>query len=220
MMGAERQTEILAQLAEAAKGANLFVAPIGSGYYFIQEPSGVETKDFDAVVHAGDLAVAELDAVVEMAKTLGEYEVTKDRAVVIVRLRRPGSETEPDIVELIRGRPRMNDGFLPRSLLKEAGRQARRAGRVLWYPTEFVLMMKVDAAIDRQDRADKGGPFAEDNRRRADTFRADVFRQVQANESGLDAKKLATALDLIKESRRAKAADLIAAASAGRIRLR
>src|SRR5687767_10231416 len=114
MSGAERQTEILARLAEAAKDANLYVAPIGSGYYFIQQPSGLETKDFDAVVHSADLAVAELDAVVEMAKTLGEYEVTKDRAVVVVRLRRPGTEAEPDIVELIRGRPRMNDGFLPR----------------------------------------------------------------------------------------------------------
>lgn len=220
MIGAERQTEILAQLAEAAKGANLFVAPIGSGYYFIQQASGLETKDFDAVVHAADLAVAELDAVVEMAKTLGDYEVTRDRAVVIVHLRRPGSETEPDIVELIRGRPRINDGFLPRPLLREAGRQARRAGRVLWYPSEFVLMMKVDAAIDRQDRADKAGPFAEENRRRAETFRADVFRQIQANESGMDPKKLAAALELIKDSRRAKAAALISAASAGRIQLR
>ncbi|HEX9815753.1 MAG TPA: hypothetical protein VGB18_02125 [Candidatus Thermoplasmatota archaeon] len=91
---------------------------------------------------------------------------------------------------------------------------------MLGYPTEFVLMMNVDAAIDRQERADKGGPSGEDKRRRAETVRADVFRQVQANESGLDSKKLATALLWIKENRRAKAADLVSAASAGRIRLR
>lgn len=79
MIGAERQQAILDRLASAAKAVNLYVAPIGSGYYFLQQPSGLETKDFDAVIHSHDLAVAELDAVVGMAKSLGDFEVIVPR---------------------------------------------------------------------------------------------------------------------------------------------
>jgi hypothetical protein len=220
MIGQDRRKEILGRLEAAAKLAGLYVAPIGSSYYFLQQPSGLETKDFDAVIHADDLAVAELDAVVEMAKGLGVHEVSQDRAVVTVYLDGPKGDPNASMVELIRGRPRSNDGFLPRPLLKEAGRLARRSGRVLWYPTEFVLMMKADAAADRQERAEKGGRFFEENQRRAATFRADVFREVQANEAKIDTGRLAKALALIKESRRVRVADLIASASAGRIKLR
>lgn len=220
MIGAERQQAILDRLASAAKAVNLYVAPIGSGYYFLQQPSGLETKDFDAVIHSHDLAVAELDAVVGMAKSLGDFEVGGDRAVVTVYLDGPKGDPNANVVELIRGRPRRKGGFLPRPLLDEAGRQARRAGHVLWYPREFVLMMKADAAVDRQERAERGGEFVEANRRRAETFLADVFREVQANEAKLDPTRLSQAWKLIKQKRRAKVAGLIESASAGRIRLR
>ena len=102
MMGPERQREILGRLADAAKTVGLYVAPIGSGYYFVQQPEGLETKDFDAVVHAEDLAVAELDAVVEMAKLLGQYEVSRDRAVVVSRGASRLKQTQPHVARRIR----------------------------------------------------------------------------------------------------------------------
>jgi hypothetical protein len=219
VIGRERQEEILGRLAEAAKQADLYIAPIGSGYYFLQQPAGLETKDFDAVVHAQDLAVAGVDAVVTMAKTLGEFEVSTDRAVITVYLDGPKGGSNTGMVELVRGRARGNAAFLPRPLLEAAGEGARRQGRILWYPPEFVLVMKADAAADRQARADTGGRFASENQRRAETFRADVFREVQSGTVALDPAMLRKALSHIKKNRRANVSALIESASAGRINL-
>lgn len=218
MLGPDRQRDVLGRIAEAASRVGLLVAPIGNVYFFVQQRASFETKDLDAVVHQEDLSVADLDSVVSMAKLLGEHEVQRDRAVVVVYLDGPKDGPDTAVVELIRGKPRAHGGYLPRPLLTKAGHQARRDGAVLWYKPEFVLVMKADAAVDRQERAAKGGPYAEDNRRRAETFRADVFSQMGSRNTW-DVEALREAAGLIKKSRQKGVADLIGSASAGRIRL-
>lgn len=218
MLGPDRQREVLGRIAEAASRVGLLVAPIGNAYFFVQQRASFETKDLDAVVHLDNLSVADLDSVVSMARLLGDHEVQRDRAVVVVYLDGPKGGPDTAVVELIRGKPRAHGGYLPRPLLTSAGHQARREGSVLWYKPEFVLVMKADAAVDRQERAAKGGPYAEENRRRAETFRADVFSQIGRG-SAWDVDAFRGAVGLIKKSRQKAVADLIGSASAGRIQL-
>ncbi|MDG7002221.1 MAG: hypothetical protein JRN15_24240, partial [Nitrososphaerota archaeon] len=89
-------------------------------------------------------------------------------------------------------------------------------------PPEFVILLKADAAIDRAHRAEKGGPHVEENRIRAEAFRADTFAQVQYAYANGDLRDsyLKEGLLLLKRQRRVEVAHLLESASGGRLSLK
>ena len=140
-------------------------------------------------------------------------------------------------VDLLRGKEGAKKSFLPRELLRRAATHGRREGNILWYPIEFVILLKADAAVDKQHRAESGGQFAEQNRQRADIFKQDVFSQVQSAfaergaafgeapfgalpaPAGLREDYLIEGLLCLKKARRLEVAALLEAASGGRLNL-
>lgn len=112
--------------------------------------------------------------------------------------------------------------FFPRELLREAAQRASVEGNVLWYPREYVIVLKADAAVDRETRARAGGPYAERNRARAMSFRDDVISQVQAalQAGTLQSSFLKDALVHLKAARREEVATLLEFAGGGRLSLR
>ena len=104
----------------------------------------------------------------------------------------------------------------------QGGAHGRREGNILWYPPEFVILLKADAAVDRTHRAEKGGDHAEENRMRAETFRNDIFAQVQwvySNGGGMREEYLKEGLLLLKKQRRIEVSQLLESASGGRLSL-
>ncbi|MCA1813941.1 MAG: nucleotidyltransferase [Halobacteriales archaeon] len=214
------QRDVLRRIAEAAARHGLMVAPVGSVYFLLEGERSLRTKDVDVVVHDAKGSIASLDMVTTMAEDLGHAEVAHDKASVKVTIQKGGEDIE---IDLLRGRPSAKGGFLPRELLEAAGEHAKREGAVLWYPYEYVLLLKAEAAVDRARRAEKQDAYTEDNRRRAEAFRADVKRQMDARlrtGHALRADLLEDGIRRLKENRRRDVAALLEAASGGKLRLR
>ena len=217
MLGPDGQQELLRRLAEAAARRGLLVAPVGSVFFLHRGRRSLLTKDLDAVVTTLDgepVSLAELEAI---ARDLGPATTASDEATVTVAI--PGlAEAE---VDLLRGKEGAKRGFLPRGLLREAAQRGTVEGSILWYPVEYVVVLKADAAVDRAQRAEKGGAFAEANLARARDFRNDVVAQVdEALERGaLRPAYLADAVRHLKAKRRADVVRLLEFAAAGRFAL-
>jgi hypothetical protein len=165
----------------------------------------------DIVIHETGLQPPSLDVLKRIAARLekfGAANVTPDNAVVQIR----ASGDAPAEIELIRGRSDKKGGFFPRDLLVAAAKGAKREGNVLLYPVEYVLVLKADAAIDREDRAKRDTKRAEAHERRANIFRADVIAGIDAalREGSLSTSKLSTAVGFLKESRQARVRALFA----------
>lgn len=219
MLDPEAQTEMLRRVAEVASRHGLIVAPVGSVFFLFQGRAYLTTKDVDLVVHLDDGNIAPLDLLVKVGEELGDARPAGDRASVIVNTEGP---TGPATVELLRGREGAKRSFLPRKLLRVAASHGRRDGNVLWYPVEFVILLKADAAVDKQHRAASGGEHAEENRRRAEIFKQDTYSQVQSAlvfPAGLREDYLVEGLLCLKKTRRLEVAALIEAASGGGLRL-
>lgn len=211
-MDPREQQDLLTKVAGAALQEGCLVAPVGSVYFVIQGRPRPTTKDLDAVVFDADLEPASLSAVKRIAARLGTPVVTKDEAVVRVATPEAG---RPE-VELIRGRASAKGGFFPRALLREAAQAAAKQGNVLVFPLEYVLVLKADAAIDREDRAKRDSARAAEHELRANAFRADVFAEVNRAtlNASLDTRRLEHALVHLKAKRRERVRALFAAAGA------
>lgn len=212
-MDETEQRRWLEALASAAKAEGCWVAPVGSLYFLVQGVPRQFTKDVDAVIHGSALEVASLDVLKRIAARLGEAKVTVDEAVVWVPLPSAGPGAK---IELIRGRTAAKGGFFPRELLREAAGAAERRDNLLLYPLEYVLVLKADAAIDREERAIRDPGRSEEHRRRAAAFRTDVFGEVNRAMlgPGLDARRLSSAVSHLKERRREAVRALLRAAGA------
>lgn len=210
-MGPREQQELLSKVANAAREEGCLVAPVGSVYFVIQGRPRPTTKDLDAVVFDADREPASLAALKRIAERLGTAEVMKDEAVV-----RVAGTTGRAEVELIRGREASKGGFFPRALLREAAQAARKEGNVLIFPLEYVLVLKADAAVDREDRAKRDTKRAAEHERRANAFRTDVFAEVNRAtlDASLDTARLKRALAHLKEKRRERVRGLFVAAGA------
>lgn len=208
MLDASDQRALVERLAIIAREEGCIVAPVGSVFYIFFGAERDMTKDLDAVVHDESLAVADTPTLERIAKRLGEVSVTRDGAVVAVKTR-PGL-AEPDL-ELVRGRRRRSGGFMPRKLLELAAARAERRDNLLLYPPEFILALKADAAVDREDRAKNDAARAEANRVRAEVFRSDVFKEVhRLQQTGeVDVKQLVDAIQLLKKNRQARVVKLL-----------
>ncbi len=219
MLDREAQAEILKRVVEAAARYGLVVAPVGSVFFLFQGKSSLSTKDVDVVVHLDDGNIAPLEVLMKVGNDLGDARPSDDRASVMVAMEAPRGSAK---IDLLRGKEGAKKGFLPRGLLRLAGINGRREGNILWYPIEFVILLKADAAIDRQHRAESGGRNVEENRQRAEVFRQDVFSQVQAAlaATGLRDDYLVEGLLCLKKIRRIEVASLLEAASGGRLSLR
>lgn len=212
-MDATQQRAVLAAIARAAADEGFLVAPVGSAYFLLAGVPRLATKDVDAVIHAKDFEPPSLETlkrIAERLKDFGEIRVTQDGAVVQVR----SSDDSPAEIELIRGRTATKGGFFPRELLVAAAKEAKREGNVLLYPVEYVLVLKADAAVDREDRAKRDAQRAEEHERRANIFRADVMSGVNAAllAGDLSVKRMETAIKHLKKSRRDRVRGLLAAA--------
>ena len=213
MLNEADQRSRLKLVADAAASEGCLVAPVGSVYFLLQGTGRQYTKDIDAVIHEASLEPAGSGVLRRIAERLGTAEVTVDEAVFNIRTE-SGLE-RPDI-ELIRGRSATKGGFFPRELLVKAARRARREGNVLIYPIEAVLVLKADAAIDREERAERDVARSVRHRERAAVFRADVFQEVNRAllAEGLRAELLLESLRLLKEKRRGRVQGLLAEAGA------
>ena len=218
MLNLEAQTEALQIVAVAAKKHGLVVAPVGSIFFLFTEGRHLATKDVDVVVHVDVDTIAPLELLEKMGRELGVAVSSGDKATVTVTVE---SKYGPMKIDLIRGKDGARRSFLPRELLRAAARHGRRDGSILWYPTEFVILFKADAAVDRARRARSGGPKAAENLRRAEVFRQDVFAHVQSSleGDGLNEKYLIEGLSHLKQARRKEVAALLEAASGGRLTL-
>lgn len=210
-MDTTQQRAILDAVARAAKEEGCLVAPVGSVYFLLAGAPRMTTKDVDIVIHETGLQPPSLDVLKRIAARLekfGAANVTPDNAVVQIR----ASGDAPAEIELIRGRSDRKGGFFPRDLLIAAAKGAKREGNVLLYPVEYVLVLKADAAIDREDRAKRDTKRAEAHERRANIFRADVIAGIDAalREGSLSTSKLSTAVGFLKESRQARVRALFA----------
>lgn len=136
---------------------------------------------------------------------------------MVVTIEEPDGDIQ---LELIRGKS--GTDFFPRSLLKEAASRGTVDGNILWYPIEYVILLKADAAVDKDLRSRLQNEHQEKNRLRAEAFRQDVIEQVGAalRRGALRTEYLVDGLRHIKESRRDDVASLIERASAGRIRFK
>lgn len=212
MLDADAQRQLFNAVVAAAAEEGCYVAPVGSLYFLFQGPPRGYTKDVDAVVHDSDLKTVNLKVLERIANRLGDVHVTLDEAMVQVRT--TPEAVDPD-VELIRGRS-ASKGFFPRPLVEEAAKASRKEGNVLIYPVEYILVLKADAAIDRETRAARHPERAEENRRRAAAFRADVFAGV--NDAmlgkGLDGGRLESGVRHLMTSRQRAVVDLLRAAGA------
>lgn len=212
-MDASQQRVVLAAIARAAAEESHLVAPVGSSYFLLIGVPRLATKDVDAVVHATDFGPPSLDVLKRIAgrlKEFGEISVTQDGAVVQVR----SSEESPAEIELIRGRSATKGGFFPRELLVAAAKEATREGNVLLYPVEYVLVLKADAAVDREDRATRDAGRATEHERRANIFRADVMSGANSAllAGDLSAERIENAIRHLKKARRARVRGLLEAA--------
>jgi hypothetical protein len=191
---------------------------VGSVFFLFQGRVSLTTKDIDVIIHLDDGNIASLDLLVKIGEELGDARPAGDRASVIVNMEGP---TGPATVDLLRGKEGAKKSFLPRELLRRAATHGRRDGNILWYPIEFVILLKADAAVDRQHRAASGGRFAEESRHRADIFRQDVYSQVQSALAAGELREdyLVEGLRCLKKARRREVAALLEAASGGRLRL-
>ena len=177
MLDPERQEEVLRQVATAAAKRGLAIAPVGSVYFLLVGKPKTSTKDVDTVVHSSGQDVASFEALLEIAREIGgRVTPGEDRSSVQVGVIRDGVEV--GVIDLLRGREGARGGFLPRSLLREAASRGRRVGSIVTYPLEYVIVLKADAAVDREDRSAGKGVAAETNRQRAEIFKADVFTLV------------------------------------------
>jgi hypothetical protein len=204
------QRSRLARIAEAAKEEGCFVAPVGSVYFLLTGAARAATKDVDAVIHGHDFRLPSLEVLKQIGQKLGETSATEDGAVVQVRTSSGGSAE----IELIRGRSGAKRGFFPRELLIDAANHAKREGNILVYPLEFVLVLKADAAIDRDERAARDPTRAAEHERRANAFRGDVFSEVQRAlaGNGISSPLVEKAVKHLKEKRRERVRDLLSAA--------
>jgi hypothetical protein len=212
-MDTTQQRAILDAIAQAAKEEGCLVAPVGSVYFLLIGTPRITTKDVDTVVHDASLQPPSLDVLKRIAARLSQFgtaTTTPDGAVVQVR---SGADA-PAEIELIRGRSAAKGGFFPRELLLAAAKDAKRDGNLLIYPLEYVLVLKADAAVDREDRAKRDPQRAEVHERRANAFRADVISGVNAAllTGGLSAKTLNKAISQLKESRQPRVRSLFSAA--------
>lgn len=210
------KVELLNRLAEVAAGRGLMVAPVGSVYFLSRGRPALRTKD--VVIHErSGRATVSLQELEALGKELGAVTVAHDGASVTVDL--PGPDGEAVRLDLLRGKRGAKKGFFPRELLAEAADRAVVEGNILWYPKEYVIVLKADAAVDRAQRAAAGGLYVEENARRAANFRQDVVNQVQAalEADGLRGSYLRDAVGHLKRSRRAEVARLIEVAGGGRV---
>lgn len=212
-LDATRQREILEAVARAAREEGCLAAPVGSVYFLLAGLPRVTTKDVDAVIHSASLEPPPLDVlkrIAERLQTFGSAATTTDGAVVQIR----SSPQVPAEIELIRGRTDAKGGFFPRALLVAAAKAARRDGNLLLYPLEHVLVLKADAAVDREDRALRDPARAREHRRRADAFRADVLEGVNSAllGNGISAKTLGAAIAALKKSRQERVRSLFRSA--------
>lgn len=209
-MDPTEQRRLLDTVLAAAAAEDCLVAPVGSVYFLFHDAARPSTKDVDAVIHTASLKVAPLDVLKRVAGKLGKVEVTTDEAVAWVRLE------SGEKIELIRGRSAAKGGFFPRELLEEAAASAERRGNLLLYPMEYVILLKADAAVDREERAGRDPARAEEHRRRAAGFRADVFSEVNRAMlgPGLDAAKLRSGIGCLKRKRQGEVTALLQGAGA------
>lgn len=211
MLNADDQRRRLDAVVKAASAEGLLVAPVGSLYFLYHERGRIFTKDIDAVLHNKDLTPASLEALKRVATQLGSFEVSVDQAVVMVTT--TSSSETPDI-ELIRGRSRAKGGFFPRSLLEEAATKGARDGNLVLYPLDYMLVLKADAVIDREERAKRDKKRAAEHLGRAKVFREDLFGEANRallNE-GLERKYVDAALRHLKQARREPVRALLVAA--------
>jgi hypothetical protein len=201
------------RVLSAAESERVLVAPVGTAYFLYRNVAGIVTKDVDLVIHGEGLEPVGLAVLKRIGETLGRTEISEDEALVRVTV---GAGDDAEVIELLRGRARRSKGFLPRRLLEEAAHAAERRGRLLLYPLEYVLVLKADAAVDRQLRADRDSHRAEENVKRATAFRADVFNEVNRAmlQDGLDAARLQSAVSHLKKSRQEGVIRLLQAAGA------
>lgn len=214
-MDANRQREMLAAILAAAREEDVLVAPVGSVYFLVAGTPRATTKDVDIVIHATNLQPPDMSVLRRIAARLERYgapEATRDGAVL--QLRTDAAATAE--IELIRGRSGTKGGFFPRELLVTAAHEARRQGNLLIYPLEYILVLKADAAIDREARAKRDVARADQHARRAAAFQEDVMRETRAALAGegLDATRLRKGLACLKENRRDAAERLLRAAGA------
>lgn len=219
MLNPEKQSDALREVEEKARAYGLLVAPVGSVYFLFRGAPTLRTKDIDAVLHTEGLEPASLEQLRAVGQALGTSTVGHDGSTVKVEIESVITDDGHAEADLIRGseRPR----FIPRSLLREAARRGRIEGAILWYPIEYVVVLKADAAIDRRLRARIENEYTQENRVRERAFTADVIVQVQdaLSKDGLREDYLQDAVDHLKESRRGDAARLIEMASGGRLRV-
>lgn len=221
MLDPAEQERVLRMIARAAAERGLYVAPVGSLYFLFRGEAKILTKDVDAVVHGKDLQPVSIEILEDIGKSLGSVEIAHDKASVKVVIPQEGEK--PIEIDLLRGRAGGKGGFLNRDLLAAGAKKGDRVEEnIILYPPEYVVMLKAEAAIDRAKRAQTQNQFTEDNKDRAEQFRLDVITQLRAIErkSPLNVQHLQDALGLVKENRRAAIADLIDAATAGRVRLK
>lgn len=217
MLDQAEQRRVFELIAEAVAKRGLYVAPVGSLYFMFRGEAKLMTKDVDAVVHGKDLQPVSAETLVEIGKELGEVEVAHDKASVAVTIKEAGRE---DIkIDLLRGRAGGKGGFLNRDLLASGAGRGERRDAVILYPPEYVIILKAEAAVDRAKRAETQNEYTEDNKRRAEIFRADVLAQVRAAEAKqpLNKEHFQEALRLVKENRRREIAELIRFATRGGI---
>lgn len=212
-MDTTQQRAILDAVARAAKEEGCLVAPVGSVYFLLAGTPRMTTKDVDIVVHEGSLQPPSVDVLKRIAARLekfGTAAATQDNAVVQIR----AGMDAPAEIELIRGRSDKKGGFFPRDLLVAAAKEAKQEGNILLYPVEYVLVLKADAAVDREDRAKRDTKRAEAHERRANIFRGDVLAGIDAalREGSLSTAKLSAAIGYLKESRQARVRALFAGA--------
>lgn len=218
MLGPEAQEALLARLVEAAKRRGLMVAPVGSVFFLRRGRPTTMTKDLDAVVLDSSWEPAALEEVEALGRDLGEVETGMDRASVTVTV--PGFAEGPVAIDLVRGKEGSKRGFFPRSLLREAARRGTTEEGIVWFPVEYVIVLKADAAVDRGHRS-ASASFGDRNRIRAQAFRDDVVTQVQAalERGQLRPDYLKDAVGHLKAARREEVARLLEFAAAGRLSL-
>lgn len=214
MLNADEQRKRLDAVAKAAADEGLLVAPVGSLYFLYHERGRISTKDIDAVLHNKDLTSASLESLKRVAKRLGPFKVSVDKAVVAIST---STESGTPDIELIRGRSRAKGGFFPRSLLEEAAAKGRKERTLLIYPLEYMLVLKADAAIDREERARRDKKRAPEHLARANVFREDLFGEANRAmlEEGLNPKTVEAALKHLKKTRRGPVRTLLVAAGIG-----
>lgn len=211
-MNLDVQQRLLGRITAAAEAEDCLVAPVGSVYFLLIGSPKQTTKDVDAVLHTRELQAPPLETVQRVAARLGEAQLTGDEAVVKVRT----ADSDVPEIELIRGRRAAKGGFFPRDLLQDAAAHAQRRGNILLYPIEYIIVLKADGAVDREERAAKDPTRAEEHLRRSRDFAGEVIVEVnRALLAGtLDVRRLARAVSYLKKNRQDRIRALLAGAGA------